>query len=113
MTTIDGLPTGEAELARRVGAHLVEDISNLGFRQGHVSALVRADFEAACDRLEAVGLRLRPRDAAWLAFQEARRPYAHRLERMATYWATPASSWLGAGEGSRSPAHVDEAPASR
>ena len=33
-TTIRGVPRGEAELCRRVGSHLVEDISSLGFREG-------------------------------------------------------------------------------
>jgi hypothetical protein len=108
VTTIDGLPRGEAELARRVGAHLVEDISNIGFREGPATNLDRDAYDAACDRLEAAGLRLMPRDVAWIAFQAARQPYAERLERMATYFATPASSWLGASEGLRSPAHIDE-----
>ena len=38
-TTIRGVPRGEAELCRRVGSHLVEDISSLGFREGETRPL--------------------------------------------------------------------------
>ena len=34
LTTITGVPRGEAKLAKRVGTHLVEDIYNLRFRAG-------------------------------------------------------------------------------
>jgi multisubunit Na+/H+ antiporter MnhC subunit len=96
ITTINRIPRGEAELARRVGSHLVEDVSNLGFRDGVPGTLVRADFDAAWTRLAAVGYQLEPADAAWPRFEAARAMYAPRLEQMANYWATAASSWLGA-----------------
>ena len=38
LTTIEGMPRGEAKLFKRVGTHLVEDIYNLGFRVGGVRA---------------------------------------------------------------------------
>ena len=61
LTTIDGVPRGEAKLFKRVGTHLVEDISNLGFRAGEATGLDRADFDAACARLQEAGYRLRTR----------------------------------------------------
>jgi hypothetical protein len=107
LTTITGLPRGEAELARRLGSHLVEDIWNIGFRDGESVPLDRLDFEVAYDRLGRAGFTLEPADRAWLAFGAARSSYGSRLEDMATYWATPASSWLGVQAPLRSPAHVD------
>lgn len=95
LTTITGIPRGEAKLFKRVGTHLVEDISNLGFRSGPPNVLSRPDFDAACARLEEAGFTLEPRAAAWAAFEGARSTYAPRLEEMARYWATPAATWLG------------------
>jgi hypothetical protein len=107
LTTIAGLPRGEAELAKRLGSHLVEDIWNIGFRDGESTPLDRLDFEVAYDRLARAGYALEPADRAWLAFEAARASYGSRLEDMATYWATPATSWLGVQAPLRSPAHVD------
>jgi hypothetical protein len=107
VTTIEDLERGDAELCRRVGSHLVEDLSNLGFQEGTGAWLTRAEFDVVCDRLEAAGYRLAPRDAAWSAFEAARLAYAPRLEAMAAYWSVTASSWLGAMEQLRSPAHPE------
>lgn len=109
LTTIVGIPRGDAKLFKRIGTHMVEDIHNLGFRTGTPTTVVRADFDAACDRLEEVGYTLEPRDAAWPAFEAARATYAPRLEAMARYWATPATSWLGDSVALRASLHrVDE-----
>ena len=119
LTTIEGLPRGEAELFRRVGAHLVEDITNLGFRAGVVSrvdpaarapgaekdGVDRVAFDQACARLAAAGYALAPLDTAWRNFDSARAAYAGRLEAMAAYWATPTNSWLGSEAELTSPAH--------
>jgi len=107
LTTITGLPRGEAELAKRLGSHLVEDIWNIGFHDGESVPLDRLDYEVAYDRLARAGFALEPADTAWLAFEAARATYASRLEDMATYWATPATSWLGVQARLRSPAHMD------
>jgi hypothetical protein len=110
LTTIEDVPRGEAKLFKRVGTHLVEDIYNLGFRIGDSDGLDRSDFEAACYRLREAGYRLAPEDDAWPAFEAARATYAHRLEGMARYWATPATSWLGDPLELRMPLHQpDEA----
>src|SRR5206468_741132 len=60
LTTIEDVPRGEAKLFKRVGAHLVEDIYNLGFHAGEPSTLDRSAFEAACARLTEAGYRLCP-----------------------------------------------------
>jgi Ion channel len=108
LTTITEVPRGDAKLFKRVGAHLVEDIYNIGFRAGQPGNLDRADFDAACDRLVDAGYRLEARDVAWPKFEAARATYAARLEAMATYWATPATSWLGDPVMLRSPLHVQD-----
>jgi hypothetical protein len=110
LTTIEGVPRGEAKLFKRVGAHLVEDIFNLGFRAGEPTVLDRSAFDAACDRLEQAGYSLAERDAAWPSFEAARGTYATRLEAMATYWATPATSWLGDPVALRAPLHPSDDP---
>jgi hypothetical protein len=111
VTTIEDLPRGDAELCRRVGSHLVEDLSNIGFREGEAAWLSRSDFDVVCDRLERAGYRLAPRNEAWGRFEAARMAYASRLEAMARYWDVTASSWLGTMEELRSLAHP--APAER
>jgi hypothetical protein len=110
LTTICEVPRGEAKLFKRVGAHLVEDIFNLGFRAGEATGLDRSAFDAACDRLEEAGYALEVRDVAWPTFEAARATYAGRLEAMATYWATPAASWLGDPVALRLPLHPQDDP---
>ncbi|HLX35901.1 MAG TPA: hypothetical protein VKR30_11755 [Candidatus Limnocylindrales bacterium] len=113
LTTIRDLPRGDAELVRRVGAHLVEDMSNLGFRAGVSTALDREGFELVCARLAAVGYQLEPIDEAWPRFEAARSQYIERLEAMAAYWAVTATSWLGSMEELRSVVHLVEESAAR
>jgi hypothetical protein len=117
LTTIRGVPAGEAELFRRVGSHLVEDITNLGFVRngpaappGAASAadLDRVSFKAACARLAEAGYRLAPIDRAWPAFESVRATYVTRLDAMAAYWATPSTAWLEGGEALHSAAHPEE-----
>jgi hypothetical protein len=110
LTTLDDIPRGEAKLFKRVGTHLVEDISNLGFGAGDATSLDRSDFDAACARLEEAGYRIASTDASWPRFEAARATYAPRLEAMARYWATPATSWLGDPVALRSPLHPSDDP---
>jgi hypothetical protein len=105
LTTILDVPRGQAELAKSVGSHLVEDLSNLGFRAGEPTGIDRAAFDAVCARLEGAGYRLAPQDQAWEAFSATRATYAPGLEAMAAYWAVPATSWFGGREPLRSPTH--------
>jgi hypothetical protein len=115
LTTIEGVPRGEAELFKRVGSHLVEDITNLGFRAGLKArtnpgetgtSLDRPAFDEAYARLAEAGYDLVPGDRAWTAFETARTSYAVRLEAMANYWATPTNSWLRSEAPLASPVHT-------
>ena len=110
LTTITGVPRGEAKLVKRLGTHLVEDIHNLGFHAGNEATLDRSDFLAACARLQEAGYALEDPDEAWPAFEASRATYAPRLEAMARYWATPATSWLGDPAVLRSPLHPQDDP---
>lgn len=113
LTTIRGIPRGDAELVRRVGAHLVEDMANLGFHGGEHQPLSRESFELVCERLAAVGYELEPIDEAWPRFEAARSQYNDRLEGMAAYWEVAATSWLGSMDELRSVVHLVQAAAER
>ncbi len=105
LTTIRDVPRGHAELVKRVGSHLVEDITNLGFRSGGSIGIDRLAYDSVYARLLDAGYRLVPSDEAWEAFSAARATYAPGLEAMATYWAVPSASWFGGSESLRSPTH--------
>ncbi|MFI5262290.1 MAG: ion channel [Candidatus Limnocylindrales bacterium] len=113
LTTILDVPWGQAELVISLGSHLVEDISNLGFRAGDSIGLDRPAFDAVCARLVDAGYRLAPLDEAWQAFSATRASYAPRLEAMAAYWAVSSASWFGGSEPLRSPTHRRPDPAAR
>jgi Ion channel len=113
LTTIRDVPRGDAELLRRIGSHLVEDISNLGFHSGKPALLSREAFELAYARLQAVGYDLEPIAEAWPRFQAARSNYDARLETMADYWEVESQSWLGSMEELRSVVHLVEASGTR
>lgn len=105
VTTIRGVPTGQAEMLLRVGAHLVEDISNSIGQPGDGSAVDREGFAAVHERLSKADFDLEPVDHAWRAFKRVRGTYAGRLEALADYWATPAPSWGGHKASLTSAAH--------
>jgi hypothetical protein len=95
LTTIRGVPRGQAEITKRVGAHLVEDITNIFGLAGDGSAVDREQFQQVYGRLERAGYELEPEQEAWHRFERARGSYAGRLEALAEYWATPATLWDG------------------
>lgn len=105
LTTIEGVPRGQAELVKALGDHLVEDIANLGNRADASVSLDRPAFDAVYARLAAAGYRLAPESEAWEAFAEGRRTYAERLEQMASFWAVTSVSWFGGSDPLRSPTH--------
>lgn len=105
-TTILDVRRGQAELAITLGTHLVEDITNLGFRRGTATGMDRAAFDEVHARLAVAGYHLVPADEAWPAFAAARATYADRLEEMANYWAAPTVSWFGGQERLRSVIHA-------
>jgi hypothetical protein len=93
-TTVRNVPRAQAELTVRVGAHFVEDLSNLLGLRGDGSGLDQEDFDAAYDLLGRAGYELEAREPAWQSFQAKRAEYAARLEALARYWAVPATRWL-------------------
>jgi len=111
LTTIRDVPRGHAELVKRVGSHLVEDITNLGFRSGGSVGIDRPAFDSVYARLLDAGYGLMPPDEAWEAFSAARATYAPGLDAMAAYWAVPSPSWFGGNDPLRSPTHRQRDPA--
>ena len=105
VTTIEGVPTGQAEMMLRVGAHLVEDISNYIGQPGDGSVVDHDDFADVHRRLGNAGYKVQPLEHSWRAFERVRRTYAGRLEALAAYWATPAPSWSGSKTHGSSAAH--------
>jgi len=105
LTTIEGVPRGQAEITKRVGAHLVDDISNNLHLAGDGSGVDRREFEPVYRRLAEAGYRLAPESEAWRSFERARASYAGRLEALAAYWATPATLWAGHARPAGSPLH--------
>ena len=111
LTTIEGVQRGTAELAKDLGTHLVEDLSNLGYHGRAYSEIDRGDFAAVYGRLQDAGYQLAPEETAWTAFSAGRRDYAARLDGMAAFWAAPSVSWFGGRDPLRSPTHRPEASA--
>ncbi len=96
LTTIRGIPRGHAEITKRVGAHLVEDITNNLHLVGDGSEVDLEQFREVYQRLAAAGYELEPEAEAWRSFERARGSYAGRLGALADFWATPATAWVGA-----------------
>lgn len=112
LTTIRGVHRGQAEITKRVGAHLVEDIANNFHLSGDGSAVDREQFRHVFGRLAQAGYDLEPEEEAWHRFAQARGSYAGRLEVLAAYWATPATLWDGPRKVGVSSAHVQPTEAS-
>ena len=111
LTTITGLPRGQAELTKRGGAHLVEDIGNILGLRGDGAVVDRGEFDEAYGRLSRAGYALEEQDKAWRNFERSRRTYAGRLEALALYWATPATVWIGGRIPAESIVHQASEPA--
>ncbi|HYK94394.1 MAG TPA: potassium channel family protein [Candidatus Dormibacteraeota bacterium] len=93
VTTIQGVPRGQAHMMLKVGAHLVEDISNVRGGTTKASEVDEAGFTTVYEHLARAGYALEPRDRALRAFERVRNTYAGRLEALAAFWATPAPGW--------------------
>jgi hypothetical protein len=112
LTTIRGVPSGQAELAKRVGAHFVEDIANyLGFGPVEGSGVDRGAFDKAYGRLADAGYELQDAGEAWSAFEQARATYAARLGVLAGYWAVSGVQWTTERTAAASAAHEHVGPA--
>ncbi len=114
LTTIRGIPRGQAELTKRVGAHFVEDIANfLDFHPVDGSGVDRDAFDEAYGRLADAGYELEDADVAWRSFERARGTYAARLGVLADYWAVSGVRWTGEKTSQLSISHERKDPAER
>ncbi len=118
LTSVDGLPHGHAKMLHMIGIHLVEDLSNFfSFRGDDGAAVERDEFDDARRRLAIAGYRLTDEEASWQSFVRLRSFYADRLNRMADYWVSPPTQWIGDRSIYRPRRHaaaaVDRAPAER
>jgi hypothetical protein len=96
LTTIEDGPKGWAKLCRAVGGHCIEDlVQNFRLPDEPEVGVEREEFDAARERLEHAGFRLRDGDRAWADFSRLRAEYAGRVNALARYWATPPAQWIG------------------
>jgi len=96
ISSLDGPAEGSARLTLTIGNHLVEDmVWYFNFTRTEDVGVERVEFEQALDRLEKVGYKLHPRDAAWEHFSHIRRKYAFGLNAMARRFAIIPAQWIG------------------
>ncbi len=104
MTTLKDVRDGQARIFYNVGRHATRDLSRY-FRvetPDETAGIERAEFDHACDRLEAAGYALNDRDEAWTRFANLRSGYAGRLNVLARFFEIPPLQWIG----DRSTLHV-------
>lgn len=97
ITTVDGVPDGQARIFYNVGRHATIDLSRY-FRVDTSAASVgieRQEFEHACERLVAAGYKLYDRDESWRRFAGMRSSYAPQLTAMAVFFQIPPLQWIG------------------
>jgi hypothetical protein len=107
VTTIEGVPRGRAEMMAALGEHVVEDISHVfRFENEPGAGIAKMEFLEARRRLAAAGYRLAEPAESWHAFKVRRSRYAARINRLAEFWVSPPSQWIG----DRAPTghHTDE-----
>jgi hypothetical protein len=96
ISTIENVPTGQAHVMLKVGAHFVEDVRRFfnAPADSHIG-VERHEFVEACTRLRNAGYTLRNVDAAWHEFSEIRRKYAPFLNRVSYRLRLPPAPWMG------------------
>jgi len=95
LTTIEDGPRGEAKVMRGIGAHVVEDLSQVfGLTFERDCGVERSEFDDAYRRLGEVGYRLRDADQAWTDFAATREQYAAGLNALARHFAVPPALWI-------------------
>ena len=98
MTTVDGLPNGQARIFYNIGRHATQDLSKY-YRAGTVALdspmVEREEFDSACERLTAAGYTLHEREEAWQRFSSLRSSFAPHLNAMARLFIIPPLQWIG------------------
>lgn len=97
MTTLD-MPCGEARFFYAIGRHCSRDLAHLYSVESvmdRTGGVHREEFERACDRLAAAGLKVRNRDEAWQHFATLRSTYAGHLNGLARFFDIPPLEWVG------------------
>lgn len=97
MTTVEGVPSGEARIFYNLGRHATHDLArHLAILPENVTpGLERGEFETACNRLARSGYRLHDRDAAWERFATMRSTYAPHINALARFFEIPPLQWIG------------------
>jgi hypothetical protein len=96
VSTVEGVPKGQATLLHSVGSHLAHDIAKYFGLMGEDVVLVElSEFRAARGRLKAAGYDVGDETQSWESFQRLRSEYAGSLNNMARYWAISPAQWIG------------------
>lgn len=96
ISTIEGVPKGNAMLMHSVGNHLIYDVAKMiGLPLEGEVGIERREFVQARERLAAAGFSLSDEDRAWTSFVRLRSEYATSLNAMARYWTIEPAQWVG------------------
>jgi Ion channel len=94
MTTVD-IKCGQARIFFNIGRHAARDLSRYFNLSRPEPRVERSEFEHACDRLQAAGFTVQPRDDAWERFKSLRSSYAGNIDALAHYFEIPPLQWIG------------------
>ncbi len=95
LTTVENVPRGQAKVMRGIGAHVVEDLSQVfGLEYDRDCGVERSEFDDAYRRLGSAGYALRDADGAWADFAATRELYAGGLNAIARHFAVPPALWI-------------------
>ncbi len=89
LTTVDEVASEEAVLLHRMGARFVGELSHFLHLRENDTQLDVANFDRAYDRLAALDVPMREREAARASFDALRSRYAGSLETISEYWRIP------------------------
>jgi hypothetical protein len=96
ISTVKGVPKGQAQLMHSVGSHLVYDVAHYFRLLGPELTLVeQQEFITARERLGAAGYSLEPEPESWQTFCRLRAEYASSLNNLARHWAITPAQWIG------------------
>ncbi len=95
MTTVD-IKCGQSRLFFNIGRHAARDLKRyFGLDRPEPPPVERSEYEHACDRLQAAGFTIKPRDEAWERFKSLRSSYAGNVDALAHYFEIPPLQWIG------------------